>query len=70
MEKRTITFDVVERTDVGTDEIQQLACDTWQALSSGRDGACDQPRWINSGSIADASAFTAHRFEGTIDSES
>jgi len=69
MAKSAITFDVVERGDVGTEEIRGLARDIWRALSAGRGGACDQPRWINSGSITDASAYIAHRFEGTIDTE-
>lgn len=69
MAQRTIAFDVVERGDVGMREIERLARDIWRALSSGRDGACDRPRWMNSGSVADATAYIAHRFEGTVHSE-
>jgi len=69
MATRTIAFDVVERSDVGVDEVQRLAHDLWQAMSSDRAGASDRPRWVNSGAVADADAYTAHRFEGTVDSE-
>ncbi|GAB2657860.1 hypothetical protein GCM10027068_42350 [Prescottella soli] len=69
MPNRIIAFDVVERSDIGTNEIQRMARDIWQALSSGRGGACERPRWINCGPVIDASAYTAHRFEGTVDSE-
>lgn len=66
--EQTIAFDVVERGDVGIGEIQRLACDIWRVMSSGRAGACHRPRWINSGPVADASAYVAYRFEGTVQS--
>ncbi|WP_420880273.1 hypothetical protein [Rhodococcus sp. (in: high G+C Gram-positive bacteria)] len=69
MATRIVAFDVVERSDVGVNEIHRLARDLWQAMSSGREGASDRPRWINSGAVADADAYTAHRFEGTVESE-
>ena len=69
MTTRIVAFDVVERSDVGVDEIGRLARDVWQAMSSGRAGASDRPRWINSGAVAAADAYTAHRFEGSVDGE-
>jgi len=69
MARRTIAFDVAERNDVGRREIERLARDIWRALSTGRDGACVRPRWINSGSVADATAYIAHRFERTVQCE-
>ncbi|NKS87227.1 hypothetical protein GS571_21005 [Rhodococcus hoagii] len=69
MAMRIVAFDVVERNDVGVDEIQRLARDLCQAMSAGREGASERPRWINSGAVAAADAYTAHRFEGTVDGE-
>ncbi|WP_433605513.1 hypothetical protein [Prescottella agglutinans] len=65
-----LSFDVVERGEVSTSEIERLALDMWQALSAGRADASPRPRWVDSGPVDGADAYVAHRFVGTIDTDS